>query len=114
MDSHSVSVTWSGDLQRSRLTTFFRYIMAIPHFVWLYIYGIGAGVVMMLAWLVTIFTGRVPKGFHSFLVGYQVYSSRVTAYVLLLGNEFPPFSSEDPYPVTVQLPAVPPKQSRLS
>jgi hypothetical protein len=112
MDDHPIYLTWDGNLKRSRVTTFFRPLLLIPHYLWLSIYGAGAGVVLGLAWLLAIFAGQVPRGFHKFLAGYLQYLTRVTTYALLLTSQYPPFSMEDPYPAELRLPMVRVKQSR--
>ena len=45
---------------RNRLTTFFRSIVAIPWLVVAYLYGIGASIVVILAWFAMVFTGPLP------------------------------------------------------
>ena len=77
---------------RNRLTTFFRIIMVIPHFIALAILAIPVSVVLMISWLVALFTGRVPDGLHNFIAGFARWSTRANAYMLLLTDEYPPFS----------------------
>lgn len=77
---------------RNRLTTFFRIILVLPHVVILAVLGVAAFVVLVLAWFAALFTGRVPAGMHGFLVGYNRWSARVSAYLILLVDEYPPFS----------------------
>ena len=55
---------------RNRLTTFFRYIVAIPWLIVAYLYGIGASIVVTLAWFAMVFTGRYPQQLYDFNVGY--------------------------------------------
>lgn len=79
---------------RNRLTTFWpiRSILAIPHIIVLYILSIVAGIVLFISWIVALFTGSVPAGMHNFLAGVLRWNTRVNAYVLLLTDEYPPFS----------------------
>jgi hypothetical protein len=77
---------------RNRATTFFRIILAIPHFVILGILGYVMVVVGFIAWLVALFTGRLPDGLHNFIAGYVRWTMRVYGYLLLLVDEYPPFS----------------------
>ncbi len=79
---------------RNRLTTFWpiRFIMAIPHFIVLYILAIVAVVILIIAWFVALFTGSVPAGMHNFLAGFSRWYARVMAYVYDLIDEYPPFS----------------------
>ena len=64
-------VTFKADYveKRSRLTTFFRLILAIPHIIFLYFYGLAAGVVVIIAWFALLFTGRYPPGMYDFVSG---------------------------------------------
>lgn len=77
---------------RNRLTVFFRVIMIIPHAVLLTIISMVASIVMFIAWIAALVTGSVPAGMHTFLTGVQNYSTRVSAYMFLLTDEYPPFS----------------------
>ncbi|MDE2670383.1 MAG: DUF4389 domain-containing protein [Chloroflexota bacterium] len=79
---------------RNRLTTFFRWILSIPHIIVLNLLGIVAGFVMLAAWLAGVVLGRVPAGLHSFLVGFTAWTERVSAYSYLLVDDYPPFSLE--------------------
>lgn len=80
--------------ERNRLTVFFRPILAIPHFVALELVGIAAAVVLILGWFAVLFTGRWPEGMRSFAIGYSRWQMRLSAYVLLVCDEYPPFSLE--------------------
>jgi len=111
--THPIDLAVTDDLRRSRLTVFFRVLLAIPHLVWLALWGIAAEVVVVIAWFAALFTGRVPDGLHRFLAGYLAYMTRVSAYLLLLANPFPPFSSAGSYPVDATI-AAPERQSRLT
>jgi hypothetical protein len=112
-ERHPIGLIVTDDLERSRLTVFFRLLLVIPHVIWLYLYGIAASVAVLIAWFAALFTGRVPAGLHDFLAGFLRYSTRVTAYVFLLADPWPPFSSTQPYPVDVRVDAAE-QQSRLT
>ncbi len=110
--THPIALVVTDDLRRSRLTVFFRLLLAIPAFIALALWGFVAEIAVVLAWLIAIFAGRVPDGLHSFLASYVRYATRVNAYMLLLANPWPPFSNGQPYPVDVTIaPAAP--QGRL-
>ena len=47
---------------RSRLSAFFRLILAIPLAIWLYVYGILATIVVVIVWFAIVITGRYPRG----------------------------------------------------
>ena len=86
---------------RSRLTTFFRLILAIPLAIWAYVYGFLALIVVVIAWFAIVITGRYPQGLYDFEAGWVRFLARVTAYVALLCDGYPSFGgSDDPsYPV---------------
>src|SRR5438045_3125149 len=112
-DHHPVGLIVTDDLQRNRLTVFFRLLLAIPHFIVVALWGIVTYVLVIVAWVVALFTGRVPDGLHNFIAAWLRYATRVTAYAFLLADPFPPFSSGGSYPVDVRVdPAEP--QSRLT
>jgi hypothetical protein len=78
--------------QHNRLTSFFRFILVIPHAVVLFFLGIAALVVTIIAWFAILFTGQYPAGMYDFVVGVARWSARVAAYEFLLVDEYPPFS----------------------
>lgn len=80
----------SGD--RNRLTVFFRIILAIPHAIIVGVLGYAVAVVVLIAWFAALFTGSVPEGLHNFVAGYARWNARYTGYLLLLCDEYPPFS----------------------
>jgi hypothetical protein len=81
--------------RRSRLSTFFRYLLAIPHFFVLFAWGIIAEFAIFIAWFAIVITGRYPEGLYAFNAGYLRYSAQVNAYVSLLADDYPPFSGDD-------------------
>src|SRR5882724_5369633 len=112
-DRHPIGLIVTDDLQRNRLTVFFRLLFAIPHFIVVALWGIVAELALLVAWFAAIFTGRVPDGLHNFIASWLRYATRVTAYTFLLADPFPPFGSGGSYPVDVRIdPAHP--QSRLT
>jgi hypothetical protein len=102
--------------RHSRLTTFFRYLLAIPHFIWVSIYGFVAYLAGIVAWFAIVATGRYPEGLYRFVAGFLVYQSRVNAYIFLLSDVYPPFSGGGDTTYPVELLLGPPKASysRLS
>ena len=88
------------DLRRSRLMTFFRLLLTVPHLIWLTLWGIAALLASVVAWFAALFTTQVPDGLHRFLAGYLRYQTHVTAYLFLIANPFPGFTGEvGSYPV---------------
>lgn len=102
--------------RHSRLTTFFRWLLVIPHAVVLFFYGIVAYLAGVVAWFAVVITGRYPAGLYAFITGFVRYSARVSSYMYLLSDVYPPFGGgpDTTYPVELQV--GPPKErySRLS
>ena len=112
-EQHPIHLVVTDDLQRSRLTVFFRLLLAIPHFIWLALWGIAVWFAVLAAWVVGIFTGRVPDGLHGFIASYLRYLTHVYAYASIAADPFPAFNGSTGYPIDVEIaPAV--KQSRLT
>ena len=102
------------DRTRSRLTVFFRLLLAIPHIVWLVLWGVAVVLVAFVNWIVTIFRAQSPDAVHRFLAAYVRYQTHVVAYVTLVSNPFPGFTgAAGSYPVDVQI-APPARQNRWS
>ena len=78
--------------RRDRWSVGLRLIYGIPQFIVVFFLGIAWLVTVIIAWFAILFTGRYPKGLYTFGVGYMRWSLRVQAYVLLMRDEYPPFS----------------------
>lgn len=100
---------------RNRLTTFFRYIVAIPWLIVASIYGFVAEIVAVIAWFAIVFTGKYPEGLYNFNAGYLRMITRVNGFEYLLTDEWPPFGGEDAsgYPIRVGVPPALDQYSRL-
>ena len=90
-------------LERSRLTVFFRLLLAIPHLVWVTLWGIAAFVVAFVLWLAVLIEGKVPGSLHDFVAGYVRYATHVGAYVLLAAGPYPGFRGHPGYAVDVEI-----------
>jgi Domain of unknown function (DUF4389) len=87
-----LSVEPSAKLSRGLI--FVKWLLAIPHYIALLVLGIAAYVVVIIAFFAVIFTGDWPAGMRNFVVGVMRWSSRVSAYILLMTDTYPPFSLE--------------------
>ncbi|HEY2543976.1 MAG TPA: DUF4389 domain-containing protein [Gaiellaceae bacterium] len=102
------------DLERNRVTVFFRLVLAIPHLIWVFLWTIGAIVAAIANWVATLVRGTPPQGLHRFLCSYIRYQVHLTSYLALAGNPYPGFMGEEgEYPIDVRLPE-PAKQDRSS
>jgi hypothetical protein len=101
------------DLRRSRVTVFFRLPLAIPHLVWLYLWGFVIDIVVILNWFATLVMGRPPRPFHRFISAYLRYQLHVFAFISLAANPFPGFTgTPGRYPLDLVLPDEPQQQHR--
>jgi hypothetical protein len=80
--------------ERDRLTVAFRIILAIPHLLAVWALSVAWALTTLIAWFAILFTGRYPEGLYHFAIGVLRWSTRVEAYLLLLHDEYPPFSLE--------------------
>ena len=120
-ERHPVRLVVEDDLRRSRLTVFFRLVLAVPHLIWI---GLWAGAVYGetrwgdthgewtaagtlgtagLAWLVTLFGAYLWPELHSFHSRFVRWSTHVAAYLALLANPWPRLDARDPYPIDIQI-----------
>jgi uncharacterized protein DUF4389 len=100
---HPIRLVVTDDLQRNRLTVFFRLILAIPHVIWLVLWGIVATLVAIANWFATLVKGESPAGLHDFLATYLRYMTQVYAYILLIADPFPGFGGQPGYPVEIEV-----------
>lgn len=104
MPEHPVGATLEDDLRRSRLTVAFRLLLALPHVVWLTLWGIVALLAAIANWFATLFVGTSPAALHDFLAAYVRQRAHVLAFVLLAANPFPGFTgAPGSYPLDVQI-----------
>jgi hypothetical protein len=110
-------------IDRNRLTTAFRLILAIPHLI--LVGGIGLGVasrgdnrtttgsetglmgavaifLAIVSWFTVVFTGRHLPGIRQFTAFYLRWRVRALAYVMLLEDAYPPFG-DLPYPARIEI-----------
>jgi uncharacterized protein DUF4389 len=114
VNEHPIGLVVDDDLRRTRLTVFFRLLLAIPQAIWLALWGIAVYVAWIIAWFAALFTGRVPAGLHDFIARYARATTHLYAYMLLLADPWPPFGgAPGSYPVDLRVDP-PQPQSRLS
>ena len=76
----------------SRLTTLFRWLLVIPHWIIVYFLGIINGLLVFLALLLLLITGNYSEGLFDIIMRLNLWMYRVSAYSALLVDEYPPFS----------------------
>lgn len=77
---------------RNRLTVAFRLFLGIPHFIALVFVLTAWCLTTIVAWFIILVTGAYPRGLHEFGAGALRWRLRVEAYMMLLVDEYPPFS----------------------
>ena len=94
-DRHPIGLIVEDDLKRNRLTVFFRLLLAIPQLIWLSLWAIVASVAVFFAWIVALFTGRVPDGLHDVPRAVPARERRTSPRTcFLLADPWPPFLGE--------------------
>ncbi len=88
----------------SRLLLFFRWLLAIPHFIILGLLGMVVNIVTFIAFFSILLTKKYPKGMFDFAVNVMRWQTNVGAYLDMLRDEYPPFSMDaGKYPVTFEV-----------
>jgi hypothetical protein len=91
------------DLERRRLTVFFRLILAIPHFIWVTLWGFAAFVVSFVMWLAVVIQRQVPTVLHEFVASYLRYATHVGGYLFLAASPYPGFRGRPGYPIDLEI-----------
>jgi hypothetical protein len=120
-DRHPVRLVVEDDLRRSRLTVLFRLVLAVPHLIWIALWGgaiygemrwaqtdgalTAAGTIgtVGLAWFVTLFGAHLWPELHLFHARFVRWSTHMAAYLALLANPWPRLDARDPYPIDIQI-----------
>lgn len=79
---------------RNRLTVGFRFILAIPAMLYAIAIAIVGAICWFLAFFAVLFTGRWPDGLWMWVMKMLRVSTRFSAYILLLTDEYPPFATD--------------------
>lgn len=77
---------------RDRLSVAFRIFLALPHIFVLWLLSLAWAFTTAIAWVFILITGRYPETLYGFAIGVLAWSMRVDAYLLLLRDEYPPFT----------------------
>ncbi len=76
----------------NRVLPLFKWFLAVPHYVVLFVLGLAGAAVTVLAWFAILITGELPKWMFRYLEGLMRWGWRVTAYAFLLTTDrYPPF-----------------------
>ncbi len=101
---HPIRLIVNDDLRRTRLTVFFRLILAIPLILWAFLWGVIVLLAAIVNWFATLFTARSPDGLHNFLATYLRYATHVRAYFFLIADPYPSFTGKlGTYPIDLEV-----------
>jgi hypothetical protein len=117
-----VRIVVTDDLRRSRVTVLFRFFLAVPHLVWIGLWGgvvygqlewsggaeAGAAAALAvgtagLAWFVTLFGAYLWPELHAFHTRFLRWSTHLGAYLTLLADPWPRLDARDAYPIDVAI-----------
>jgi hypothetical protein len=98
--AEQVRIVVRDDLERSRLTVFFRFFLALPHLLVLGVWGLLALMMAIINWFAILFAGRTVGG--DLQTRYLRYFTHVDAYLYLVANPFPGFGGEADYPIDLE------------
>jgi hypothetical protein len=89
----------------SRWKIFVKWILAIPHFIIVYLLQAVNSILVFIAFFAILFTKKWPRGLFDFSVQIQRWTFNVYAYaVTLQRDEYPPFTGEaGQYPVALEV-----------
>jgi hypothetical protein len=88
---------FDAPLQVARWRVIGNAILAIPHFVVLYVLQLVAEILLIVGWFAALFTGHLPDGIANFVAGVHRYQFRVTTFVLFLREQYPGFGIPSGY-----------------
>jgi Domain of unknown function (DUF4389) len=108
---HPIRLSFTDDLRRNRLTVAFRWLLVIPHLIWLTIWGIAVFFAVIANWFATLFAGTSPQGLHDFIAQYLRYATHVNGYLYFLADPYPGFLGDRPYDADLSI-APPARQNR--
>src|ERR1043166_721203 len=124
--AYPVNITVEPQLKnRNRVTTFFRFILAIPHMILVggAAFGLGSGMggggkisigteggllgavavfLAIVSWFTIVIAGTHIVGIRQFTHFFMRWRARAIAYLMLLRDEYPPFGAE-PYPASIAI-----------
>jgi hypothetical protein len=90
--SYPVDLRVDPPAPQSRVTVFFRIILAIPALVLCYVFRLVNQIVAFLGWFYCLFTGRMHQGMRDISLWMLRFEIQSYAYVMLLTGRYPSFS----------------------
>ena len=94
LPDYPVRITAEYPESGNRLTTFFRYFLAIPYLIIVQVLLAVLGVLWFINVVIVIFTGKPNSDLFKMMVGILRWQTRSSLYVQLMTDEYPPFSMD--------------------
>jgi hypothetical protein len=91
-DAYPVQLELDAPLEVARWRPLVHWLLAIPHFLVVYVLQLASGVLTFIAFFAILFTARIPEGIFNFIVAVHRYQWRVTTYLFFMREPYPPFS----------------------
>ena len=109
---HPIQLDIDAPLEIARWRIIGNVILAIPHFIVLYVMVIVLNVFTFIAWFAILFTGNIPRGMFDFMAAVFRYQWRISSFTLFMRSSYPAFdlkasdvdTGNDPASVTIPYP----------
>ena len=87
--SYTIDLQVEGPDDQRRLVTAFLLVLVIPAFVLSWVLSQVLQVIGLLAWVIAIFLGRIPRGIEQLGLYCLRYQTQVYAYLLVVTDRYP-------------------------
>jgi hypothetical protein len=99
-----VEVGFGARARQSRVSLVLRLAFVLPHLLVLVVLAAISVVLAVAGWFAALKLGRLPRPIAVFQMRWIAYLGRVSAYLFLLTDKYPPFSlTAAEYPVRVEI-----------
>ena len=88
-ERHPIGLIVTDDLQRNRLTVFFRLLLAIPALILTSVFRAVNQIVALLGWFYALATGRMNEGMRNISAWLLRYETQTYGYVFLVTGRYP-------------------------
>ena len=91
-DERPTRFEFDGPDEIARWRPLVHWLLAIPHYLVLWVLGFVFGNLQFVSFFTVLFTKRIPEGIFNFQVMVQRYSGRVFTYMNFMREDYPPFA----------------------
>ena len=99
-----VQAGFGAPRRQNRWKVAFRYILAIPLIVWVFLRSIAVVVLVIIGWFGALLMGHLPQRIARALSNYLIYQTRVNSYLYLMNDTYPPVSTTAEFDVNLEIP----------